>query len=273
MLILTGSNSYPGATTISNGTLQIGNGGNSGTLGSAGTATVSISNAAMLVFDRSDNGLTVSNAISGAGNLAQIGAGTLTLAGNNTYSGGTSITAGVSRPAQFGALSPNSAVTVSGGVLDVTAFAQSVNSLSVGSAGTLNLAIGNPLTVAGNNGTFLNGTLNVTGAVSGGSADLINFINNASYTGSFGTANIPSGYALQYNAQQLDLVQSASGPSAWALAVSGSWNDGTKWSTNPTVPNGAGQAAVLNSATTSPLTVTLDSPQTVGTLLLGNSAS
>jgi len=125
--------------------------------------------------------------------------------------------------------------------------------------------------VAGANGTTLNGTLNVTGAVSGGTADLINFINNASYAGSFATANIPAGYALQYNAQQLDLVQSATGPSVWVLAVSGSWVDGTKWSSNPTVPNGAGQAAVLNAATASPLTVTLDSPQTVGTLLLGNS--
>ena len=130
----------------------------------------------------------------------------------------------------------------------------------------LNLAVGNPFTST--NAVNLGGALNVTGAVSGGSADLINY---ASSSGSFATANLPSGYALQYNPQQLDLVQNATGPSVWTLAVSGSWADGTKWNTNPTVPNGLGQAAALNAATASPLTVTLDSPQTVGTLLLGNS--
>ena len=262
LLILTGANSYPGATTISGGTLQIGNGGNTGNLGSG-----AISNSGALVFDRSDNGLVVSNAISGSGSVTQIGAGTLTLSGSNTYSGGTTVNAGVLKTVAVSALSPSSAVTVSGGVLDVTAFAQTIPSLSVGSSGTLNLGVGSPLTVAN---AILNGTLNVTGAVSGGSADLINY---ASSSGSFATANIPAGYALQYNAQQLDLIQSGntSGPIAWLAAVSGSWNDTTKWSGVP--PKGPGQGAVLNAATTSPLTVTLDSPQTVGTLLLGNSAS
>ncbi len=266
LLILAGSNSYPGATTVSNGTLQIGNGGNSGTLGSG---TVSVSSNAALVFDRSDNGLVVANAISGAGSLAQVGAGTLAVAGSNTFSGGTTITAGVLKAGALNALSPNSAVTVSGGALDVTAFPQTIPSLSIGASGTLNLSVGNPLTVTGANGILLNGTLNVAGAVSSGSADLINY---ASSSGSFATANIPTGYALQYNARQLDLIQNATGPSVWTLAVSGSWANGTNWNTNPTVPNGPGQAAVLNVATTSPLTVTLDSPQTVGNLLLGNSA-
>lgn len=48
-LILTGTNSY-GTTTISAGTLQIGNGGSSGTLG-----TGSVSDNASLVFNRSDS--------------------------------------------------------------------------------------------------------------------------------------------------------------------------------------------------------------------------
>ena len=114
-LILAGSNSYPGATTISSGTLQIGNGGNSGTLGSG---TVSVSSNAALVFARGDNGLIVSNVISGAGSLAKIGLGTLTLAGSNTYSGNTTINAGVLKAGAINALSPNSAVTVNGGVLE-----------------------------------------------------------------------------------------------------------------------------------------------------------
>jgi autotransporter-associated beta strand protein len=86
-LILTASNSY-GNTNISNGTLQVGNGGTVGTLGTGG-----VTDNAALVFNHSDN-ITVSNAISGSGSLTQAGSGTLILTGNNSY-GTTSITAGV----------------------------------------------------------------------------------------------------------------------------------------------------------------------------------
>ena len=57
----------------------------------------------------------------------------------------------------------------------------------------------------------------------------------------------------------------------WTAAVSGSWTDASKWSSTPAVPGGAGQTVVLNAASTAPLTVTLDGPQTVGTLVFGNS--
>ncbi|MFG6490639.1 autotransporter-associated beta strand repeat-containing protein, partial [Roseateles sp. BYS78W] len=57
-LTLTGANTY-GTTTISTGTLQVGNGGTTGTLGSG-----AVTDNAALVFDRS-NAFTVSNTISG----------------------------------------------------------------------------------------------------------------------------------------------------------------------------------------------------------------
>ena len=59
-----------GPTTITGGTLQIDNGGSTGSLGNG-----PITNNAALVFDRDDNGLVVANAISGSGSLAQIGTG------------------------------------------------------------------------------------------------------------------------------------------------------------------------------------------------------
>ena len=62
-LILTGNNTYGGVTTISAGTLQIGNGGTSGSLGGN-----SVTNNAALVFNRSDP-ITVANAISGTGTV------------------------------------------------------------------------------------------------------------------------------------------------------------------------------------------------------------
>ena len=64
LLVLTSANSYSGPTTISGGTLQIGNGGSIGTLGSG-----PVTNNAVLAFARSDSSLIVANAISGSGGL------------------------------------------------------------------------------------------------------------------------------------------------------------------------------------------------------------
>ena len=88
-LILTGNNSY-GSTTISAGTLQVGNGG---TTGSLGTGPISVASEATLVIDRSDN-VILANAISGSGTLSIAGSGSLTLSGANTLSGGVSINQG-----------------------------------------------------------------------------------------------------------------------------------------------------------------------------------
>ena len=86
--ILTGANSYSGSTTIAAGTLQVGDGGTSGTLGLGNVA-----NDGMLVFNRSD-AVSVAGDISGSGALQQAGPGTTVLQGHNTYTGGTTISAG-----------------------------------------------------------------------------------------------------------------------------------------------------------------------------------
>ncbi len=90
VLILTGSNTYSGSTTISGGTLQVGNGTSGEFLGSA---TVTLNNNTALVFNHAD-ALTYSGSILGGGNLTQTGAGVLTLPGDNTYSGNTTVSAG-----------------------------------------------------------------------------------------------------------------------------------------------------------------------------------
>lgn len=87
-LTLTGSGTNVGGTIISGGTLQIGNGGSTGSLGPG-----DIINDASLVFNRS-NDLTVANAISGVGGLTKRGGGILTLTGLNTYLGTTTISEG-----------------------------------------------------------------------------------------------------------------------------------------------------------------------------------
>lgn len=88
LLILDGNNTYTGTTTISGGILQIGNGGSSGTL--AGPVT----NNAILRFNRSDTGLVFSSNITGSGSLEHTGSGRVTLTGTNSYSGGTTVSAG-----------------------------------------------------------------------------------------------------------------------------------------------------------------------------------
>ena len=87
-LTLTSDNTFTGATTISAGTLQIGNGGATGSL-----AGLSIVDNSALIFNRS-NALTYAGVVSGTGTLTQLGAGTTTLTGANTYTGGTTISAG-----------------------------------------------------------------------------------------------------------------------------------------------------------------------------------
>ncbi len=90
LLTLAGNNSYTGSTVIAAGVLQLGNGGIAGSLG---TNTGVISNHGMLVFNRS-NTLLLANVISGTGGLTQAGTGTVTLVGNNNYTGSTIISAG-----------------------------------------------------------------------------------------------------------------------------------------------------------------------------------
>ncbi len=112
--ILTGANTYTGATNVNSGTLQAGatnvfaqnsafviasaatldlNNFNQ-TIGSlAGSGNVTLGTATLTTG--TDNSSTIfSGAISSSGGLAKIGAGTLTLTGANTYTGGTTISAG-----------------------------------------------------------------------------------------------------------------------------------------------------------------------------------
>ncbi len=87
ILRLTGASTYTGVTTISGGTLQLGNGSTIGSI--AGDIT----NNATLVFNPNGS-QTYSGVISGSGSVAKSGFGTITLTGANTYTGGTTISEG-----------------------------------------------------------------------------------------------------------------------------------------------------------------------------------
>ncbi|MBB2974189.1 autotransporter outer membrane beta-barrel domain-containing protein [Mesorhizobium sp. RMAD-H1] len=85
-LILAGINSYTGGTTISQGTLQVGN-------GSTGAITGDVVNNATLAFNTSST--TFSGLISGTGKVVQMGTKLTLSNANNSYSGGTVLQAGV----------------------------------------------------------------------------------------------------------------------------------------------------------------------------------
>jgi fibronectin-binding autotransporter adhesin len=88
-LTLETSNSFAGGILVAGGTLQLGNGGVGGAPGAG-----PISNNASLVFVPGDT-VSVAAVISGAGTLTKAGAGKLTLAADNTYTGATVVNRGV----------------------------------------------------------------------------------------------------------------------------------------------------------------------------------
>ncbi len=114
-LILSGANGFTGDTTISAGTLQLGDGT------SNGSVTGAIVDNGILVLNPT-GAQTFSNVVTGTGSLRKIGTGTATLSGTNTYSGGTTISAGtlaVSADTNLGATTGG--LTFAGGTLETTA--------------------------------------------------------------------------------------------------------------------------------------------------------
>ena len=173
-LILSGDNTYSGPTTIATGTLQVGNGGATGTLGSG-----PVVNQSRLVFQRSQD-LEVSNVISGPGNVVQNGPGALIFTADQTYTGSTAIAAGstlqVGNGGTTGALGPGDVTNLGTLVFnrsDAVTFSQNLaGSGSLRQAGTGTLTVTSALNLTGGV-TVAAGTLRVgdggtTGALGSG---------------------------------------------------------------------------------------------------------
>ena len=86
-LVLTGNNTYSGGTFISGGILQLGAGGNSGSI------CGSIADMGTLAICRSDN-IALNSNVSGSGGVSQLGGNRTTLNGRISYTGMTAVSAG-----------------------------------------------------------------------------------------------------------------------------------------------------------------------------------
>lgn len=139
-LILAGTNTYTGTTTVQAGTLQLGNGGATGSVdGNIVLGKTGENYAVTLAVDHTD-AFTLSNSISGRGKLVQRGSGSTTLSGTNTYSGGTDILGGsliVSADSKLGDAAGS--VTINGGTLEFSGDLSSTRGYTIGaSGGTIN---------------------------------------------------------------------------------------------------------------------------------------
>ena len=175
-LTLAGDNTYSGGTTIDEGTLQIGNGGTSGSI------TGDIANAGNLVFNRSDDN-AYGGVISGTGSLDKEGAGTLTLTGENSYSGATTINDGALVMGVANAIAHSSGVTInSGGTLALNDFDQTINGL----AGTGTVTLGSATLLANNdsgNDTTFSGVISGEGGLVKEGAGTLTLAGENTYTG------------------------------------------------------------------------------------------
>ncbi len=173
-LTLSGANSYAGGTQLNGGTLVVGSSTalGSGALSAAANTSlqsnsaVSLSNSISLAGNLNVQGssdLTLNGVIGGnSGSLAKQGTGTLTLGGNNTFTGDTLVNGGSLKMASTGHLASGQVTVVSGATLggsgtlaghvDIQAGATLAPGASNGTGaltvGSLNMAQGSHLAMA-----------------------------------------------------------------------------------------------------------------------------
>lgn len=270
-LILSSTNNYS-TTTISAGTLQIGAGGSTGTLGSD-----TVTNNAALVFNR-NNAMTVGNVINGSGSLTQAGTSSINLTASNGYTGLTTVNSGSTLiVSHLNALGTNTLGTVvnSGGTLNLNGVsglteAITLNGTGVGGNGALTatgtnsisgaISVATASSIAANSGA----TLAINGGISGAGLTLqgvgtITFDTTAigsltSLTSNVSTLNLNTNVTTSgsqiYNSAIV--VNSANANNDIALTANGATSDitltNTTWTGSHSLSLIAGRSIALNGA-------------------------
>ncbi|KIQ36208.1 hypothetical protein RT97_01980 [Variovorax paradoxus] len=248
--VLTGNSTYGGGTNIAAGTLQVGNGGTTGSFFG------NVTNNAALVVNRKD-AFTLAVNISGAGTVQQLGTGTTTLVGTSTYTGGTTVEAGRLAAGSAGAFAQNTAYTVNGGTLDLGNWDLAASSLS-GTGGTVAL---NARTFTANqagDSTYA-GAITGTGGLVKDGAGALTLSGGSKYSG----ATTVAGGTLRASAANV-----LSGASAFNVAAGATLDLAGNSQTIASVTNG-GTVSLMGAAPGTTLTVTGPWVGNGGTLRLG----
>jgi autotransporter-associated beta strand protein len=138
--VLTGNIVLSNSLSVTGGRLQIG----SGTRGSLSANSVVVSSGAEFALGRDDDS-TFAIPVTGSGGFRKLGAGQLTFAGANTYSGTTTVDAGILLNDNTGA----GALTVNGGVLDLNGANRNASQVIMSGGSITNSSGGNNFYLAG----------------------------------------------------------------------------------------------------------------------------
>ena len=143
------------AVNLDGGTLRAGSSAFTWAHNANVTASIGASN---ITFDSQAFNATTAQVLGGAGGITKIGSGSWTLSGANTYSGSTTVNAGILRAGAagggraFGNLSARQPRQRGGAALDLDNFNQTIGSLAGGGAAGGDVTLGSAtLTTGGNN--------------------------------------------------------------------------------------------------------------------------
>jgi autotransporter-associated beta strand protein len=267
--VLTGNNSYTGATTINAGILVFQNkatrtGGSAVTAAAAGTIGLGVGGggftdysdadvanlfnstlsgftlnvASGVAIDTTAGNFTQSTALTAARALTKLGSNTLTLTGNNTYSGATTISAGTLLLSGSGTLG-TSTISISGGTLDMGGKSLT-NTLGSLTAGTLS---NGTLTNNGGNYALQNGTVSAilagTNGVNKTTSATLTLSGNNTYSG---TTTITAGTLQLGHANALGATTSG-------LVVNGTLDLNGNSITKSTLSGSTGSITSVSAAT------------------------
>ena len=224
-------------TTISSGTLQVGNGSTSGTLGSG-----NVVNNGALVINRADH-YVIDNSISGTGSLTNVGTGTNLLTGNNTYTGPTTIL--TNSTLQVGNVGTSGSLG-SGNV---------VNDGNLSFARTDTIVVSNAISGVGSLYQNASGTTILTGNNTYSGTNFINVgtlqVGNGGTSGSLGTGGVTNNGILVFNRSDSVLIANQIGGNGSVIVTNGgvtftadnTYAGTTTINSNATVQVGNGGAA------------------------------
>ena len=181
-LVLNGGNGYTGRTFINEGILQLGSGS---TTGSIATASEVVTQPGTTFAVNRSNAVALPNVISGGGQFTQLGSGSTTLSGTNTFTGPVNVDGGALVFASASNLGNGTAITFNGGTLVYAG----ANTTDISGRTTTFNTNGGTINTNGNNVSFASSVGNAgAGGFTKSGAGRLTLASGGSYTGSTAVA-------------------------------------------------------------------------------------